>query len=313
MKAIVLKDFGAAENLLLTEIPQPTIADDEVLVAVKAVSINPVDIKARKGKALAEKLEKENPLILGWDIAGVVKEAGSKVENFKPGDEVFGMVNFPGHGKAYAECVAAPASHLALKPANIGFAEAAAGTLAALTAWQAMVRHAKVNAGDRVLIHAAAGGVGHFAVQIAKQLGAYVIGTSSAKNKDFVLSLGVDEHIDYQSQAFESVVKPVDFVLDTIGGDYIERSLNTLQTGGTIVSIVSGMNEKVSEQAKAKGIKGLSMLVQSSGDDMKWLADWFEKGLLKAHVSKTYPFEQMADAHRQIETGHTVGKVVVTL
>ncbi len=313
MQAIVLSDFGDTDNLLLTEIPQPVIADDEVLVQVKAVSVNPVDIKTRKGKALAGKLEKENPLILGWDIAGMVKETGSKVENFKPGDEVFGMVNFPGQGKAYAEYVAAPVSHLALKPANISFPEAAAGTLAALTAWQAMVRHANVKAGDRVLIHAASGGVGHFAVQIAKQLGAYVIGTSSAKNMDFVLSLGADEHVDYQSQAFESVIKPVDFVLDTIGGDYIDRSLETLKTDGTIVSIVSGMNEKVSEKAKSKGINGLNMLVQSSGDDMKWLADWFEKGLLKAHVSQTYSFGQMADAHQQLEAGHAVGKVVVTL
>ena len=294
MQAIVLSDFGGVENLLLTEIPHPVLADDEVLVQVKAVSVNPVDIKTRNGKALAGRLEKENPLILGWDVAGVVKETGSKVGHFSPGDEVFGMVNFPGHGKAYAEYVAVPASHLALKPANIDFAEAAAGTLAALTAWQAMVRHAKVTAGDRVLIHAAAGGVGHFAVQIAKQLGA-------------------DEHVDYQAQAFESVVKPVDFVLDTIGGDYIDRSLETLKAEGTIVSIVSGMNEQVSEKARARGIKGLTMLVESSGDDMKWLADWFEKGQLKAHVSHTYPLNQMADAHRQVETGHTVGKVVVNV
>jgi NADPH:quinone reductase-like Zn-dependent oxidoreductase len=313
MQAIVLSDFGGAENLLLTEIPHPTIADDEVLVQVKALSLNPVDIKTRNGKALAGKLEKENPLILGWDIAGVVKEAGSKVENFKPGDEVFGMVNFPGHGQAYAEYVAAPASHLALKPANVDFAEAAAGTLAALTAWQAMVKHAKVKAGDRVLVHAAAGGVGHFAVQIAKQLGAYVIGTSSAKNREFVLSLGADEHVDYQAQPFEAAIDPVDFVLDTVGGDYIDRSLEVLKVDGTIVSIVSGKNEQVQDKAKAKGIKGLTMLVQSNGDDMKWLADWFEKGLMKAHVSQSYPLEKIADAHHQMETGHTVGKVVVTI
>jgi len=312
MKAIVLSDFGGTENLLLAEIPQPEIADDEVLVRVNAISINPVDVKTRKGVALAGKLKNEHPLILGWDIAGVVIEAGANVKNFKPGDEVFGMVNFPGHGKAYAEYVATPASHLGLKPANISFAEAAAGSLAALTAWQALARHARVNAGDRVLVHGASGGVGHFAVQIAKELGAYVIGTSSAKNKEFVLSLGADEHVDYQSQAFESVIDPVDFVLDTIGGDHIDRSLKILGTDGTIVSIVSGKNEEVRDKAKTKGVNGLTMLVQSSGDDMKWLADWFEKGQLKAHVSKTYPLEQIADAHQQVESGHTLGKVVVT-
>jgi NADPH:quinone reductase-like Zn-dependent oxidoreductase len=311
MRAIILEGFGDTQNLVLAEIPKPFVNELEVLVKVKAISINPVDVKTRKGKALAGKLEHENPIILGWDIAGVITETGNQVNNFKVGDEVFGMVNFPGHGKAYAEYVAAPANHLAKKPANISFKEAAAGTLAALTAWQALVHHAKVKAGNRVLIHAASGGVGHFAGQIAKQFGAYVIGTSSAKNRDFVLSLGADMHVDYQEQPFESVVNEIDIVLDTIGGDYIDRSLEVLKPGGTIVSIVSGSNELVTEKASSKGIKGIRMLVQSSGEDMQSLALLFEKGLLKAHVSKTYPLEGIADAHLEIETGRTVGKLVV--
>jgi NADPH:quinone reductase-like Zn-dependent oxidoreductase len=311
MRAIILEGFGDTQNLVLAEIPKPFVNELEVLVKVKAISINPVDAKTRKGKALAGKLEHENPIILGWDIAGVITETGNQVNNFKVGDEVFGMVNFPGHGKAYAEYVAAPANHLAKKPANISFKEAAAGTLAALTAWQALVHHAKVKAGNRVLIHAASGGVGHFAGQIAKQFGAYVIGTSSAKNRDFVLSLGADMHVDYQEQPFESVVNEIDIVLDTIGGDYIDRSLEVLKPGGTIVSIVSGSNELVTEKASSKGIKGIRMLVQSSGEDMQSLALLFEKGLLKAHVSKTYPLEGIADAHLEIETGRTVGKLVV--
>lgn len=311
MKAIVLKSFGAPENLVLEVIPTPTISEREVLIRVEAISLNPVDAKTRKGMGLAPRLEKESPIILGWDIAGIVVQKGTGVTEFKPGDEVFGMVNFPGHGKAYAEYVAAPASHLAKKPANISFEEAAAGTLAALTAWQTLVHFAHVKTGDRVLIHAASGGVGHFAVQIAKHFGAWVIGTSSTKNKDFVLSLGADEHIDYQTQAFETVVHGIDIVLDTIGGDHIDRSLEVLNPGGTLISIVSGMNEQVTEKAAQKGMKGIRTRVESSATDMQALAEGFENGWLKAHVSQTFPLEKMAEAHHLLETGRTVGKIVV--
>lgn len=223
MKAIVLKEAGGPDQLTLTELPAPGIKKDEVLVEVKAISINPVDGKTRKGKSLYKELkETGEPIILGWDISGIVKETGAAVTAFKPGDEVFGMVNFPGHGRAYAELVAAPATHLALKPGNISHEAAAAATLAALTAWQALVTNAKVKKGQRVLIQAAAGGVGHYAVQIAKYLGAYVIATSSAEKRDFILSLGADEHIDYHTNPITGSVKDMDFVLDPIGGDNIE-------------------------------------------------------------------------------------------
>lgn len=311
MKAIVLNRFGAPENLVLENIPEPIISEQEVLVQVKAISLNPVDFKTRSGKALASKLEHENPIILGWDIAGIVIETGAGVTNFRVGDPVFGMINFPGHGKAYAEYVAAPANQLAMIPENISFLEASAGSLAALTAWQALVHQANVKAGDRVLIHAASGGVGHFAVQIAKHFGAHVIGTSSANNKDFVLSLGAGEHIDYKAQQFETVVSEIDIVLDTIGGDYIDRSLEILKPGGILISIVSGMNEQVAEKAAVKNIRGIRILVQSSGTDMQSLAEGFEKGWLKAHVSQTFPLGKMADAHLQLESGRTVGKIVV--
>lgn len=311
MKAVILKSFGEVENLVLSDIAKPAVGAREVLVQIKAISINPIDAKTRSGRGLSGRLESENPILLGWDIAGVIAETGAGVNDFKIGDEVFGMVNFPGHGQAYAEYVAAPASHLAKKPANITFEEAAAGTLAALTAWQGLVHHASLKADQRVLIHAAAGGVGHYAVQIAKGLGAYVIGTTSAANKDFVLSLGADEHIDYKAQSFDKVVYDVDVVFDSIGGDYIDRSLEVLKAGGTIISIVSGMNDAVTEKANARGVIGKRMVVQSSGLDMKLLAEWFESGKLKSHVSKTYPLVRMSDAHRQIESGHTVGKIVV--
>ncbi|SDK23432.1 NADPH:quinone reductase [Catalinimonas alkaloidigena] len=313
MKALILQQPGGTEQLRLTDIPQPTLQPQEVLVQVKALSLNPVDIKTRTGTGVYGRLKTLDPLIIGWDIAGVITEVGADVTDLQVGDEVFGMVNFPGHGQAYAEYVAAPAAHLARKPQNLSYEEAAAATLAALTAWQALVDNAHVQTGQKVLIHAASGGVGHFAVQIAKHLGAHVIGTSSAKNREFVLSLGTDEHIDYRSQQFDELVSDVDFVLDPLGGDNTVRSLKVLKPGGTVISIVGGANEAVAAQAKAEGKQAYNILVKSDGAEMQQLADLLEKSVLKAHVSQTFGFDRMADAHAQIESGRTVGKVVVTL
>ena len=313
MKAIVLKNFGDVNNLVTQELPMPSISANDVLVQVKAISINPVDVKTRAGKGMAGMLKDIRPLILGWDISGIIVEVGTAVTQFKKGDEVFGMVNFPGHGQAYAEYVAAPAAHLALKPTSISHQEAAAATLAALTAWQALTSQAKIKAGEKVLIHAAAGGVGHYAVQIAKHLGAYVIGTSSSANKDLVLSLGADAHFDYKNQPFEDLPKDIDFVFDTVGGDNVDLSIGIVRKGGTVISIPSGLSESVVEKAKAKGVNGYFFLVQSSGEDMKSIANLLDKGIIESHVMKAYAFDQMAQAHLQVETGRTQGKVVVTL
>ena len=314
MKAILLKAFGSVENLVMQDIPTPVIKGDEVLIKVKAISINPVDVKTRQGRALADSLKKYDPIILGWDVAGEIVETGNQVEGFNIGDNVFGMVNFVGHGKAYAEYVAAPASQLAIKPNNISFEEAAAATLAALTAWQALTKNGHLKAADRILIHAASGGVGHYAVQIAKHLGAYVIGTSSAANQAFIQSLGVDQSVDYKNQRFEDVVTDVDFVLEAIGGDNFVRSLDVLKSTGTIVNLPSGLSDHVKHKAQEKGINScFFMAVESSGEDMKQIADLLEKGIIKSHIFKTFPFDQMAEAHRQIESGRTVGKIVVTL
>ena len=231
MKAIILKQAGGIENLELVDITKPGIQNNEVLIKVKTISINPVDIKTRIGKSLYKELKNNSPVILGWDVSGIITEVGSAVTKFKVSDEVFGMINFPGHGKAYAEYVAAPASDLAMKPANISHEEAAAATLAALTAWQAVVTNGKVSKGQKCVIQAASGGVGHYAVQIAKHFGAYVIATSSAANKDFVISLGADEHIDYKKHRIDEVVSDADFVLDPICGDNIDTSLNAFKTG----------------------------------------------------------------------------------
>lgn len=311
MKAIVLKTAGNVEHLDYVELEKPTIKDGEVLIKVKAISINPVDAKSRQGKGVYGRIKEESPLILGWDISGIVEE--SKSETFKVGDEVFGMVNFPGHGKAYAEYVAAPANQLALKPKNISFEEAAASTLVALTAYQALVHNANIQKGQNVLVHAASGGVGHIAVQLAKHFGAKVTGTSSAKNKDFVLSLGADSHIDYHGFDWKSAGRTFDFILDTIGGENIDHSLEVTKEGGSIISIPTGLNEEVTAKAQEKGVKGYFILVQSNGEDMKQIAHLLEIGAIKPHVSKTFPFDQMREAHLEQETGRTIGKIVVTL
>jgi NADPH:quinone reductase-like Zn-dependent oxidoreductase len=313
MKAITLRGFGGVENLVITELLLPDISDNEVLVKVKSFSINPVDIKSRLGKGQASRLKEFNPMILGWDISGIVIEKGKSVTSFNKDDEVFGMINFPGHGKAYAEYVAAPASQLALKPANVSHEEAAAASLAALTAWQILKEKVQIKPGYKVLIHSAAGGVGHYAVQMSKHLGAYIAGTASERNKEFVMNLGASEHINYEKQHFEEILKDMDFVLDTIGGDYIDRSLKVLKPGGTIISIPSGASENVKEKANAKGMNGDTFRVQSDGNNMKEISNLLQKGIIKSCVSKIFGFEEIQSAHLQIETGKTKGKIVVSL
>ncbi len=222
------------------------------------------------------------------------------------------MVNFPGCGNAYAELVTAPENHLAKIPGNVSFEEAAATTLAALTALQ--VLQSRVKKGDRVLIHAGSGGVGHFAIQIAKHLGAYVVTTSSAKNRDFVLSLGADEHIDYREQAFEEVASDIDFVLDGMGGEVLLNSLKVVKEGGAIISLPTPQfSEEVVQEAEKRNVNVSFKMVQSNGKDMNTLKKLLENGTIKPHVSKTFPFSEMQKAHTELETGRTVGKVVVKM
>jgi NADPH:quinone reductase-like Zn-dependent oxidoreductase len=315
MKTIILNEAGSVDNLQYIEASKPVIKNNEVLVQTISLSINPVDYKVRSNNgALTWILGEERPAILGWDLSGTIVEVGEDVTNFKMGDAVFGMANFPGKGNAYAEFVAVPATHLTLKPENISHQEASSATLAALTAWQTLVKKGNIKKGDKVLIHAASGGVGHYATQIAKHFGAYVIGTSSAKNRDFVLQNGADKHIDYTTENFTDLVSDVDFVLDTIGGDTILKSLDITKQGGTIVSIASSnMTDEELEKAKSKEVDLSFLLVQSSADDMLQIAQLMEKGIVKSHISKTFYFDQMGDAHLHLEQGRTVGKIVVTI
>ncbi|QHV97470.1 NADP-dependent oxidoreductase [Spirosoma endbachense] len=314
MKAVILKEPGGVDNLILADLPVPAVAPADVLVQVKAISINPVDAFIRASRPLPPWFTPKagEPVVLGWDISGIITEIGSDATDFKPGDAVFGMVHFPGHGQAYAEYVAAPASQLALKPDNVSHESAAAATLAALTAWQSLVNLVKIKPGDRVLIHAAAGGVGHYAVQLAKYLGAYVIGTSSAVNRDFVLGLGANEHIDYTTHTFDEELSDIDFVLDPIGRDTFERSLTIIRPGGTLVGIV-GNKAVITEKARAKSINGFRQGVTSNGDDMRQLADLLAKGVLRSHVSDTFSLDQLPEAHTLVETGKTKGKLIVTV
>lgn len=315
MKAIILEQFGGVENLLYREIEKPQLQATEVLIRTRAISINPVDVKVRNRTApLADLLSVHQPLVLGWDVSGEIVAVGAEVNTFKTGDEVFGMVNFVGQGKAYAEYVAAPANQLALKPKNISHLEAAASTLAALTAWQAFNSYGKLRPADQVLIHAAAGGVGHYAVQIAKHIGAHVIALSSAANRDFVLSLGADEHIDYRSIRFEEVLSDIDFVLEAIGGDNFQKSVQVLKPFGTIVTLPSGHTPADEDAARKKQLHACYfMSVYSSGHDMQIIASLLEKGILKPHISQVFGFEEMAEAHLQLESGRTVGKVVIEI
>ncbi len=312
MKAYQLNAPGDISQLQIINIAKPIPTANEVLIKVKAISINPVDVKVRIGKAIYEKLKEDRPIILGWDVSGIIEAIGNKVSEFKVGDEVFGMINFPGHGKAYAEYVTAPHDHLAIKPSNISYEETAATSLAALTAFQVLRNYVKEN--DTILIQAGAGGVGHFAVQIGKILGAKVIATTSTRNIDFVRSLGADEVIDYTQTAFEDVLSDLDFVLNALNEDVLQRSILTVKKGGTIITLPSGGNSEATfNLAKEHNVTVLHQQVKSNGADMRQLAEWLSSGKLKATVSKVLSFDELPQTHTIIETGRTRGKIVVTL
>ncbi len=313
MKAIVLEKAGGVENLVTRDVAQPVAKENEVLIAVKAISVNPVDYKVRAVEEVLTMINgPQRPAIIGWDISGSVVSIGTNVSKFEIGDNVFGLINFPGAGNGYAEFVAAPENQLAKVPESTSFEAAAATTLAALTALQ--VLKPRVNKGDRVLIHAGSGGVGHFAVQIAKALGAYVISTSSAKNRDFVLSLGADEHIDYHSQKFENILSDIDFVFDMFNGDILLNSVKVVRAGGSIISLPTPeFSPEVLALAEARNVAVSFLMVQSNGEDMNTLKDLLESGAIKPFVSKEFAFKNMQDAHLQLESGRTVGKIVVLL
>jgi NADPH:quinone reductase-like Zn-dependent oxidoreductase len=312
MKAILLNEAGGVENFFYKDIKKPTLLKGEVLVRVKAIGINPADAYARQNEEMMSIYAgKERPAIIGWDISGEINEKAEGTESFEIGDPVFG---FTSNGRAYAEYVAIPVSAIARKPENISYQEAAAFPIAGLTGGQPLLHAANINKGDTVLIQGGSGGVGHYAVQIAKHLGAKVISTSSAKNRDFVLSLGADQHIDYTAEKFYEVVKDVDFVLDTIGGETLVRSIDCVKEGGKIVTVIPpSFTEDLVKKAAVRNVQLSLHLVSNNGIDMNYFAGMFAKGVLRTHISAMFPFAEMGKAHTMVETGRTVGKIVVTV
>jgi NADPH:quinone reductase-like Zn-dependent oxidoreductase len=305
MKAIRFHEFGPVSVLKYEDAPRPSPAAGEVLVKVAAAGVNPVDAKVRDGsfKRGDEKL----PMIPGYDIAGVVEEVGEGVTKFKKGDAVYAYLSLMRAG-AYAQYAIAKENELALKPKSISNEEAAAVPLAALTAWQALIQTAKLETGQSVLVHGGSGGVGHFAVQLAKARGAKVSATASDKNQAFLKELGVDQPVDYRATRFEDVVKDVDIVLDTVAGETLARSYDVVKKGGIVVSILDQPNPI--ELAK-RGIRGEVILVRPNGEQLAEIATLIEAGKIKPTISMTMPLAEAAKAHEQIETGHTRGKIVL--
>ncbi|MFJ3669304.1 NADP-dependent oxidoreductase [Streptomyces sp. NPDC090106] len=309
MRAISQDVLGGPEVLKEVELERPVPRANEVLVRVRAAGVNPTDWKHRAtGGFLGEP-----PFVLGWDVSGVVEAVGVGVARFVPGDEVFGMLSYPwGHG-SHAEYVSAPARFFAHKPASLDHTQAGALPLVSLTAWQALVEYADVRPGQRVLIHAAAGGVGHVAAQIAKARGAYVIGTASAGKHGFLREIGVDEAIDYRESDFTEAVKDVDVVLDTLGGGNDVRSLRVLRPGGLVVSILPVGSPELFEEAERLGVRALRMLVDASHSGMKAIAELAEAGKLRPAIAGTFPLAEAAEAHALGDTGRTTGKLVLTV
>lgn len=303
MKAVRYHAYGGPEVLKYEDAPRPVPGEGEILVRVRAAAVNPVDAKVRAGGFGPGA---QMPLIPGYDLAGIVASAAGS-SRFKEGDEIFAYLNIR-RGGAYAEFAVVKEDEAAAKPKKLKFEEAAAVPLAALTAWQALVEKAKLDAGQTVLIHGGSGGVGSFAVQIAKARGAKVLATASTRNQEALKQLGVDQPIDYTTTKFEEVAKDVDVVLDTVGDETLARSYDVVKKGGIIVSILSPPKK---EELSKRGIRGEVFLVRPSSEMLSEIGKLIDAGKVKPLVSQVLPLAEAANAHQQIETGHTRGKIVL--
>jgi len=308
MKAIRIHNYGGPEVLQYEDAPRPEPQAGEVLVRVHAAGVNPIDWKVREGH-MKDFWPHKFPLILGWDVSGTVEEVGPGVSRFKISDEVYSIPD-PTRNGAYADYIVVRESEVALKPNSLHHIRTAAVPLAALTAWQSLFDTAQLQPGQRVLIHAGSGGVGHFAVQLAKWKGAYVFATASTKNQDLLRELGVDKAIDYTQQRFEDVARNIDIVLDTIGGETQERSWSVLKKGGVLVSLVQPPSE---EKAKELGVRAAFVAGHPSGEQLAEIAKIIDAGQLAPVIDRILPLSEVRRAHELSKSGHTHGKIVLRI
>ncbi len=309
MKAIVIDTFGPAEQLHVAEIERPVPTADQLLIKVMAAGLNPVDTKIRSGNHISCKTL-TLPAILGRDMSGVVEATGAHVSGFQVGDAVFGCVN-----QTYAEYLVTSPESVVKKPEDVPYEVAAAVPLAGLTAYQAIHEHLKVQPGERVLIQSAAGGVGHLAVQLASLAGAYVYGTASGENIDFIKSLGVDRPINYKEEQFDQVVEDLDAVMETMGGDVLYRSIQAVKPGGRVVCLPSSTKDdpKALALAAEKGVTLIWFMMTPKQEQLQFISELMEDQTLRVEVGGTLPMEEMADAHRKIESHGVRGKLVASI
>jgi NADPH2:quinone reductase len=315
MRAIAVERFGGPETLQLVNLPDPTPRPGEVLIRIVAAGINPVDWKIREG-LLEKRLPHRFPFIPGWEVAGLVEATGEGATRFHRGDAVWSYTRLPEvHHGAYAELLALPESMVARKPASMFFHEAAAVPLAGLTSYQALLRQGDVKPGATVLVHAASGGVGHIAVQLAKSAGATVLGTAGKANQDFVRSLGVDHAIDHSAGDFRDAVRAicpegVDVAFDTLGGEVLARTYDVVARGGRLVGIAAVPD---AAEAEKRGFKAEYVFVQPSAAELDRLRELADQGKLKVHVSSILPLSNAAEAQIKSREGRTRGKAVLVL
>jgi NADPH:quinone reductase-like Zn-dependent oxidoreductase len=306
MKAVVAHEYGGPAVLKYEDVPRPEPKDDQILVRVIAAGVNPVDGMILSGMFAKDK-KLASAIVPGGDIAGVVEKTGSKITKFKKGDPVYAYLSLKDNG-GYAEYAVANEKEAAPKPASISYPEAAAVPIVALTAWQALVDKANLSAGQSVLIHGGSGGVGTFAIQIAKARGAKVFATASTGNQDFLKELGADVAIDYTKQKFEDVAKDVDVVLDSVGGDTLARSYGVLKKGGFIATLVSRLDQS---QLEKHGVRGESISVVPNSEELAEIGKMIDAKKIRVIVSQTFPLADAAKAQQQVATGHTRGKIVL--
>ncbi len=306
MKAVRIHEYGGRDVLQYEDCPVPQISDDEVLVRVIASAVNPVDWKVRAGYA-KELIHYDFPLTLGWDVSGIIEDVGKDVTSFSCGDSVYSRPELTRNG-TYAEYVAVRANEVAHKPQTISFAEAASIPLAGITAWESVINAGQIKEGQSILIHAASGGVGSLAVQLAKWKGAYVNATTSAKNRSLVKSLGADKVIDYRSVRFQDSVSEIDVVFDTIGGQVQEDSWSVLKQGGILVSVVDSPTEERAKQADAIG---KFVFIQPNAEILVKLAELIDDGTVRPFVGAEFSLKDISKAHELSESGRARGKIII--